>query len=343
MTAPTAGTVIADPRAHLDAPTPPPAQVRPGAWLAFCLLLPLLMSLPLGWYGAGIGSQMTRTASIILWVSVCWLSWWMSEACARGLGVALRPWDPAPWLPVLAGYWLNMALSSVYNPAVIDALLRAGLVQPTPMLGDYFSVERNLLDPQYLALLFAAGLPGLLFWLAGNYAFERMTGVPRLRRRPATFRTPSATPAPADNVAGASAGPPVTVHDGPAQPSLPALAAAPPSVDVDCAPPRFFRQLDRLAGLHTSELVAVEAEDHYIQVHSTRGRELIYYRFRDALEELRSVPGLQIHRSAWVSRQGVTELAGRGRNLQVVLVTGDRLKVSLSNRGALLQAGLKHR
>ena len=106
--------------------------------------------------------------------------------------------------------------------------------------------------------------------------------------------------------------------------------------------PRFFQRLSKLAGLTIDDLVAIEAEDHYVQVHSIRGKELIYYRFRDALQELESLPdGLQIHRSAWVSRRHVTALDGRGRKLEVVLDTGDRLGVSLSNRGALLQAGIR--
>jgi DNA-binding LytR/AlgR family response regulator len=103
--------------------------------------------------------------------------------------------------------------------------------------------------------------------------------------------------------------------------------------------PRFFDRLVRLRGLSPEQLVAVEAEDHYIQVHSTRGKELIYYCFGDALGDLHALQGVQIHRSVSVSRAGIARLEGSGRNLQVVLVTGDTLRVSHSNRGVLRNAG----
>ena len=123
--------------------------------------------------------------------------------------------------------------------------------------------------------------------------------------------------------------------------ALPAEPSSTPSASATLPTPRFFRRLSKLSGLGIDELVAVEAEDHYVQVHSTRGKELVYHRFRDALEELDGVPGLQIHRSAWVSRQHIQGLDGRGRKLEVVLVTGDRFSVSLSSHRALLQAGLR--
>jgi hypothetical protein len=299
------------------------------AWFIFYVLAPLLMAIPLGWYGAGLGSEFGRGGSLALWMVICCLSWWFSDVFSRALAALLRSAHFSPWALLTGGYLLNMALSSLYNPAVVELLLRTGLATPTPMVEAYFALERNLLDPGYAWLLFVAGIPGLLFWLAGNYAFQRMTGVPRVSR-----------PEPAERATHTAAAEPA----GPSE--SPGAAAAPDKPAADAAavvPPRFFERLTRLAGLTVEELVAVEAEDHYIQVHSTRGKELVYYRFRDALAELDGVPGLQIHRSAWVSRPGITELDERGRNLHVVLVTGERLRVSLSNRGALLQAGLKVR
>ena len=155
----------------------------------------------------------------------------------------------------------------------------------------------------------------LPFWLLGNYFLERFYGLPRLSR-----------------LTTALAG---ETREGSADNSL---AAAELSTDAASAPkPRFLQRLDRLAGLNVSELVAVEAEDHYIHVHSRRGKELIYYRFGDALEELRTLRGIQIHRSAWVSIDGIQTVEDRGRKTHVVLITGERLRVSLPNRGALLR------
>jgi DNA-binding LytR/AlgR family response regulator len=168
-------------------------------------------------------------------------------------------------------------------------------------------------------------------WLVGNLAFERMTGHPRLRRAAAATAARDST----------QASPPLTAKvDAPEVGPLAPAGSGPDANALVTATPRFFQRLTRLSGLQLDELVAVEAEDHYIQVHTLRGRELVYYRFRDALEDLGEVPGLQIHRSAWVARRGIARLEGRGRNLQVVLVTGERFKVSTSNRGLVREAGL---
>jgi hypothetical protein len=290
--------------------------------LFFYTVPPLLMALPLGWNGAGLGAGLPFTASLILWAVVCLMSWWLSDFFSRVFAKLLRPWRPALWVILSVGYLVNLAASSVYNPAVVAALVRSGSADFSPMVVQYFRVDRNLLDVHYLALLFERGIPGMLIWLAGNYLFESITGItrfPRARRRAVlahNFKDESRV-APAD------------------------LNALKVETAMSKAPhiPRFFDRLIRLQGLSADQLVAVEAEDHYIQVHSTRGKELLYYRFGDALGDLQALQGVQIHRSTWVSRAGIARLEGSGRNLQVVLVTGDSLRVSHSNRGALRNAG----
>ncbi len=75
-----------------------------------------------------------------------------------------------------------------------------------------------------------------------------------------------------------------------------------------------FRQ--RLsAKRRAARLIAVEAEDHYLRVHTDAGDELITLRFSDALDELTAVKGFQVHRSWWVCAdaiEGVRWTKGRG-------------------------------
>lgn len=75
-----------------------------------------------------------------------------------------------------------------------------------------------------------------------------------------------------------------------------------------------FRQ--RLsAPRRAAKLLAVEAEDHYLRVHTDAGDELITLRFADALGELAGVDGFQIHRSWWAAAgaiEGVRWRRGRG-------------------------------
>ena len=262
------------------------------------------MALPTGWYRAGLASELTVPASMMLWASICLLSWWMSDLLARLLARWFRAWSPAPWLVLIGGYLLNLLASSAYNPWVVELLLRSGLASPTPVLTAYFEMERSLLDPGYLWLLVLAGLPGLACWLAGNYALEAICGIPRFRL---------ITPLPRRGLTDCDTR---------------QVAVAEPAP----APPRFLQRLQKLelAGVH--EVIAVEAADHYIQVHSTRGKELVHYRFGDALAELEPFGGLQVHRSAWVSDHGVSRLDQSGSRLSAVLITGERLAVSLPNR-----------
>lgn len=274
------------------------------AWWTFYFVMPLLMALPTGWYRAGLASELTVTASMILWASICLLSWWTSDLLARLLAGWFRAWSPAPWLILLGGYLLNLLASSAYNPWVVDFLLRSGLASPTPMLITYFDMNRSLLDPGYLWLLGLAGLPGLACWLAGNYALEAVCGVPR-------FRSITLAPAPRPK---ARQTPQVTIEDPPR------------------APPRFLDRLQRLELTGADDVLAVEAADHYIQVHTSRGKELVHYRFGDALAELRPFDGLQIHRSSWVSDRGVRRLVQSGNRLSVALITGEHLAVSASYR-----------
>lgn len=78
------------------------------------------------------------------------------------------------------------------------------------------------------------------------------------------------------------------------------------------APARF---LDRLPPkLRGARLIAVQAEDHYLRLHTDRGSDLILMRLSDALAELEGLEGAQTHRSWWVARDAVVSVArGDGR------------------------------
>lgn len=78
--------------------------------------------------------------------------------------------------------------------------------------------------------------------------------------------------------------------------------AAPP-------PPKFLERLP--LKLRGAEVWAVEAEDHYLRLHTSRGQDLILMRLSDAIAELEGVEGAQVHRSWWIARDAITD-AQRG-------------------------------
>ena len=87
----------------------------------------------------------------------------------------------------------------------------------------------------------------------------------------------------------------------PPQPASP--SAVPQQIAAKLAP--------RLA---RAELLAVQAEDHYLRIHTAQGDALILMRFADALTSLEACDGVRVHRSWWVARRAVEEARfSRGR------------------------------
>ena len=62
-----------------------PTPARLGHWAAFYLGMPLLLAIPLGWYGAGLASQASRPVGLLMWSLIVCLSWWCSDLCTRAL------------------------------------------------------------------------------------------------------------------------------------------------------------------------------------------------------------------------------------------------------------------
>ena len=69
---------------------------------------------------------------------------------------------------------------------------------------------------------------------------------------------------------------------------------------------RPVRFLDRLPmKLRGATIRAVQAEDHYLRIHTDRGSDLILMRLSDAVDELEGLEGAQPHRSWWVAKDAV--------------------------------------
>lgn len=117
------------------------------------------------------------------------------------------------------------------------------------------------------------------------------------------------------------------------------LKAQNASVEPSSDPVASF--LERLpVKFRTADLHAISSEDHYLRVHTSLGEELILMRLADAVRELSGADGLQVHRSWWVAKAGITdEKRVDGRSL-LVLPSGTEVPVSRSYRGKAKDAGL---
>lgn len=88
------------------------------------------------------------------------------------------------------------------------------------------------------------------------------------------------------------------------------------------------------------EVVRVSSQDHYVEVHTKLGKELILMRFADALEELEGIRGVRVHRSHWVGRGAVAKSRRDGSRVFLVLHDGTEVPVSRSYRADVKAAGL---
>ena len=117
----------------------------------------------------------------------------------------------------------------------------------------------------------------------------------------------------------------------------PAPAPAPPGASAVPPAARFRERLPlRLRG---AEVWAVEAEDHYLRVHTDRGSDLLLLRLADALEELGGIDGARTHRSWWVARAAVADARRGDGRATLVLRDGTEAPVSRSYAPALREAG----
>ena len=96
----------------------------------------------------------------------------------------------------------------------------------------------------------------------------------------------------------------------------------------------------RLSAKHRSaRLIALEAEDHYVRVHTDAGSELLPMRFADALAELERAYGYRLHRSWWVSAQAIERVRWTRGGGEARLAGGLVAPVSRSYAAALKAAG----
>jgi hypothetical protein len=101
---------------------------------------------------------------------------------------------------------------------------------------------------------------------------------------------------------------------------------------------RAFR-LRLTARRRAARLIALEAEDHYVRVHTDAGSELVSMRFSEAVEELALAHGYRLHRSWWVFADAIEAVRWNRGTGEARLAGGLTAPVSRSCAAALKQAG----
>ena len=98
--------------------------------------------------------------------------------------------------------------------------------------------------------------------------------------------------------------------------------------------------LERLAFEKRGALVSISVADHYVEVVTTKGRDLILLRLSDAMGETQGANGMQVHRSHWVALDQVAAAKRQGDRAILTMSDGRDIPVSRSYVPAIKDAGL---
>ena len=85
------------------------------------------------------------------------------------------------------------------------------------------------------------------------------------------------------------------------------------------------------------EVLSMSSQLHYIDVVTSKGHQLILYSLKEAIEEISTVKGMQIHRSHWVAYDAIESIKKNGRQGTVLLKNGQQVPVSRAYFAQLLE------
>jgi len=109
------------------------------------------------------------------------------------------------------------------------------------------------------------------------------------------------------------------------------------ATSASAEPAKFLERLP--LKLRGAEIWAVEAEDHYLRLHTSKGQDLILMRLADAVRELEGIEGAQAHRSWWVARDAITGAERGDGRATLTLKDGAQVPVSRTYARLLRERG----
>lgn len=272
----------------------------------YALAVPIVLGLISGINESGSARMISKEAYILRYVVRSLLSWWVTILATYALAVALRPWKPS-FIALLAcgpviTVILNAPLSLIWQPLFTPYLAEGSQFFPLwPWRFD---------DAAYLRESLLALLTNEIIWVSFNIIFWRafdvqLYGFPPPLARPKQVLTES-------DEAGVSSQP-SSFHSA---------------------------FLDRLPKEMGTEIIALEAQEHYTKVHTLLGSSLVLYRFGDAVKDMSSQGGLQVHRSYWVLTDAIQQVDRTGRTYELTMNTGIKVPVSRSYKIKVDELGL---
>jgi hypothetical protein len=86
--------------------------------------------------------------------------------------------------------------------------------------------------------------------------------------------------------------------------------------------------VDKLSAKVKAEPQLLQAQEHYVQVTTALGQELILYKFGQAIREIPEHYGIQVHRSYWVAKGNIKGWSIVDNGVKIVLHHGEQAPVS---------------
>lgn len=112
-----------------------------------------------------------------------------------------------------------------------------------------------------------------------------------------------------------------------------------PNSDV-INPPKQVPLMARLNVKNRGQLYYLSMQDHYVNIVTSNGAELILLRLADAIKETDGVAGVKVHRSHWVALDAVSETRKKGSGMVAVMKDGAELPISRGQMDEARAAGL---
>ena len=84
----------------------------------------------------------------------------------------------------------------------------------------------------------------------------------------------------------------------------------------------------RLSVSETADIISFSMQDHYVEVMTTLGSEMVLIRMSDAIGEIAGIAGERIHRSHWVAKTHLVDIEKDKARHLAVLTDGRKLPIS---------------
>lgn len=265
--------------------------------LVYALAIPIILGLISGINESGTARMVSKEAYMARYTVRGLLSWWTTIAITFGLVAVLRPWKPSFLvilvLAPLVSIFLNGPLSLIWQP-LFEPYLAEG--------SEFYPLwPWRYGDPEYLREGAFALLTNEIVWVSFNIVFQRsfhvsLYGFPPPRPKASRL---------------------IQTKDTEAEKGGPTNTA-------------WTAFTDRIPKDVGTDIVALEAQEHYTKVYTRIGAALVLHRFGDAVKAMTPTSGLQVHRSYWIAKDAIAAVDRSGRTYEITLDTGLKVPVSRS-------------